>query len=68
MKSKKGLKPGMQVKNLKTGNIAELRADSDHPRRLCPSADFGVFIRRRLPSGKWTYSFWVLKNIELVKE
>ena len=68
METKKGLKPGMKVENVRTGKIGELRAEPDKPDQLFYAADYGVFIRRRLSPGGWSYSFWVLKNIELVEE
>ena len=69
METKKGLKPWMKVRNLTTDNIGELMPYSDEePNRLAFCADSYVYIRTRLPSGKWSYRHWALKNIELVSE
>lgn len=69
MESKKGLKPGMKVRNLISGNVGELMSHSTKkPNQLSFCTDWCVYIRTRLLSGKWDYRHWNLKNIKLVKE
>jgi hypothetical protein len=63
-----GLKKGMSVRNVRSGNIAELMGRApDKPEEIgfwCYDV-YLVPIRRRSSSGKWRYDLWSLQNLEL---
>lgn len=67
MQSKRGLRPGMKVRNVRSGNIGEVRADPEHPQDLYSAADFCVAVRVKGPN-EYHYPFWRLWNIEIVEE
>lgn len=62
------LKPGMVARNIRTGNMGELRADPDRPKKLYTCSDYFVAVRRRLTRGKhpgqWIYTFWNLDHVK----
>jgi len=53
------LKKGMLVKNKLSGTEAEIHKTS-------PGAKY-IWIRTRLPNGRWSYRDWPVQNIELVE-
>lgn len=69
METAKGLKKGVAVRNVRSGNIGELMGRGP----TCPEEEIGFWcydiflvpIRYRSPLNKWRYELWSLENLEL---
>lgn len=54
----------MKLRNVVSGKVGEVRADDHDATKVDHSAIWCVPIRRRLPNGQYTYSYWRLHNLE----
>ncbi|MFA5030969.1 MAG: hypothetical protein WC495_05270 [Patescibacteria group bacterium] len=67
---RKGLRPGMRVRNTVSDNKAVLIADRRHPKKLAYCADFCVMVSYRIRTGRFQgrlkRTFWHLDHVKVL--